>query len=100
MRSFPRLQVWMVHPHMRPPNVWSDADPTGPAVAARAPKVEYLATLARHSAAENVVRFSPNGAQCIAWLLFNVHGSFRRTHRVCWRWQVVLLLMASPLTAG
>ena len=27
----------------------------------RPPRVEYLATLSRHSAAVNVVRFSPNG---------------------------------------
>lgn len=27
----------------------------------RPPRVEYLATLGRHSAAVNVVRFSPNG---------------------------------------
>jgi len=65
----------MVHPHMRPPNVWSDSDPNGPPVVARAPKVEYLATLGRHSAAVNVVRFSPNGAQCIGWLLSNIHES-------------------------
>ena len=29
--------------------------------ALRPPRVEYLATLSRHSAAVNVVRFSPNG---------------------------------------
>lgn len=29
--------------------------------ASRSPRVEYLATLNRHSAAVNVVRFSPNG---------------------------------------
>jgi len=32
--------------------------------ALRPPRVEYLATLSRHSAAVNVVRFSPNG-ECV-----------------------------------
>ncbi|KAJ7111358.1 WD40-repeat-containing domain protein [Mycena epipterygia] len=40
------VRVWMVHP-----NIGSD----------RLARVEYLATLSRHSAAVNVVRFSPNG---------------------------------------
>jgi chromatin assembly factor 1 subunit B len=47
----------MVHPHIRPPNIVGE-DAT---VAPRQPRVEYLATLSRHSAAVNVVRFSPNG---------------------------------------
>ena len=47
----------MVHPHIIPP-VIVDEDAT---VAPRQPRVEYLATLSRHSAAVNVVRFSPNG---------------------------------------
>ncbi|KAH6891806.1 chromatin assembly complex protein [Coprinopsis sp. MPI-PUGE-AT-0042] len=56
------VRLWMVHPHIRPTSVVDEADQcNGP----RAPRVEYLATLSRHSAAVNVVRFSPNG-ECIA----------------------------------
>ncbi|KAF8961850.1 WD40-repeat-containing domain protein [Flammula alnicola] len=54
------VRIWMVHPHLRPPNVVAEADPAA-ANAPRPPRVEYLATLSRHSAAVNVVRFSPNG---------------------------------------
>ncbi|KAF8152953.1 WD40-repeat-containing domain protein [Crassisporium funariophilum] len=52
------VRIWMVHPHIRPPNVVGE-EATG--AAPRPPRVEYLATLSRHSAAVNVVRFSPNG---------------------------------------
>ncbi|KAF8810259.1 hypothetical protein BYT27DRAFT_7161899 [Phlegmacium glaucopus] len=51
------VRIWMVHPHIRPPNVVGE----DAAAASRQPRVEYLATLSRHSAAVNVVRFSPNG---------------------------------------
>jgi chromatin assembly factor 1 subunit B len=50
----------MVHPNIRPSTLVdpeSEPTPNGP----RPPRVEYLATLSRHSAAVNVVRFSPNG---------------------------------------
>ena len=47
----------MVHPHIRPPNIVGEDATAAP----RQPRVEYLATLSRHSAAVNVVRFSPNG---------------------------------------
>ncbi|KAF6745968.1 chromatin assembly complex protein [Ephemerocybe angulata] len=52
------IRLWMVYPHILPPSlVESSTAPNGP----RAPRVEYLATLSRHSAAVNVVRWSPNG---------------------------------------
>jgi chromatin assembly factor 1 subunit B len=51
----------MVHPHIRPPALLAEAVAAAAANAARPPRVEYLATLSRHSAAVNVVRFSPNG---------------------------------------
>ncbi|KAG6855722.1 hypothetical protein H0H87_011614 [Tephrocybe sp. NHM501043] len=52
------VRVWMVHPNIRPSTLVDDDDAAnGP----RPPRVEYLATLSRHSAAVNVVRFSPNG---------------------------------------
>ena len=51
----------MVHPNIRPSTLTdpeSEPAPSSP----RPPRVEYLATLSRHSAAVNVVRFSPNGS--------------------------------------
>lgn len=57
-----RVQLWMVHPNMMPPALAESASGVGEAPAqARPPRVEYLATLSRHTAAVNVVRFSPNG---------------------------------------
>ncbi|KDR76985.1 hypothetical protein GALMADRAFT_246159 [Galerina marginata CBS 339.88] len=55
------VRIWMVHPHIRPPTVLAEADATSANNSPRPPRVEYLATLSRHSAAVNVVRFSPNG---------------------------------------
>ncbi|KAF7343244.1 WD-REPEATS-REGION domain-containing protein [Mycena venus] len=51
------VRVWMVHPNIRPAELEVDKDAGPP----RPARVEYLATLSRHSAAVNVVRFSPNG---------------------------------------
>ncbi|KAF7300214.1 WD-REPEATS-REGION domain-containing protein [Mycena kentingensis (nom. inval.)] len=51
------VRLWSVYPYIRPSEL-DDADGVAPARPAR---VEYLATLSRHSAAVNVVRFSPNG---------------------------------------
>ncbi|KAL0945830.1 hypothetical protein HGRIS_012114 [Hohenbuehelia grisea] len=50
------VRIWMVHPNLRPTCV-ADSD----LAVARPPRIEYLSTLSRHSAAVNVVRFSPNG---------------------------------------
>ncbi|OCH91181.1 WD40 repeat-like protein [Obba rivulosa] len=52
------VRLWMVHPNILPQSVVENASDTP---APRPPRVEYLATLSRHSAAVNVVRFSPNG---------------------------------------
>ncbi|KAJ2928487.1 hypothetical protein H1R20_g8629, partial [Candolleomyces eurysporus] len=55
---FQPLRIWMVHPNIMPASlVETSVTPNGP----RQPRVEYLATLSRHSAAVNVVRWSPNG---------------------------------------
>ncbi|OJT03688.1 hypothetical protein TRAPUB_5716 [Trametes pubescens] len=52
------VRLWMVHPNILPQSIVEGAsEPPAP----RPPRVEYLATLSRHSAAVNVVRFSPNG---------------------------------------
>jgi chromatin assembly factor 1 subunit B len=57
----------MVHPNIMPLDNLSASTSTSGATAdlpaPRQPRVEYLATLSRHSAAVNVVRFSPNGMQ-------------------------------------
>ncbi|KZP17324.1 WD40 repeat-like protein [Athelia psychrophila] len=50
------VRIWMVHPNIMPLENATVDQP-----APRQPRVEYLATLSRHSAAVNVVRFSPNG---------------------------------------
>ncbi|KAJ7243567.1 hypothetical protein B0H12DRAFT_1130369 [Mycena haematopus] len=50
------VRVWMVYPNIRPASEVDDSS-----IAPRPARVEYLATLSRHSAAVNVVRFSPNG---------------------------------------
>ena len=51
----------MVHPNIRP-SALVEEDDSAAAGGPRPPRVEYLATLSRHSAAVNVVRFSPNGS--------------------------------------
>ncbi|TFK73115.1 hypothetical protein BDN72DRAFT_814927 [Pluteus cervinus] len=56
------VRIWMVHPNIRPSTLAGESESSGGAGGApRPPRVEYLATLSRHSAAVNVVRFSPNG---------------------------------------
>ncbi|KAI0251864.1 WD40-repeat-containing domain protein [Lactifluus subvellereus] len=56
------VRIWMVYPNITPPSLVEAAssDTANPPVP-RPPRVEYLATLSRHSAPVNVVRFSPNG---------------------------------------
>lgn len=57
------MQLWMIHPNIMPQSVLDSegASGSGGQDATRPPRAEYLATLSRHSAAVNVVRFSPNG---------------------------------------
>ncbi|EMD36849.1 hypothetical protein CERSUDRAFT_114773 [Gelatoporia subvermispora B] len=56
------VRLWMVHPNILPQSVAESASSSAAdAPAPRPPRVEYLATLSRHSAPVNVVRFSPNG---------------------------------------
>jgi chromatin assembly factor 1 subunit B len=61
-----KLKIWMVHPNIMPVETAASASTStlGASMDSptpRPPRVEYLATLSRHSAAVNVVRFSPNG---------------------------------------
>ncbi|KAH0831241.1 WD40-repeat-containing domain protein [Lanmaoa asiatica] len=52
------VRIWMVHPNILPPSIIESGEAVVPP---RPPRVEYLATLSKHSAPVNVVRFSPNG---------------------------------------
>ncbi|KAG7095663.1 hypothetical protein E1B28_006382 [Marasmius oreades] len=54
------VRVWMVHPNIRPSNTATETI-TSTQTTPRPPRIEYLATLSKHSAPVNVVRWSPNG---------------------------------------
>jgi chromatin assembly factor 1 subunit B len=62
----------MVHPNILPPSLAETAE----VAVSRPPRVEYLATLSRHSAAVNVVRFSPNGTYLLSVQHFLNHRPF------------------------
>lgn len=51
----------MVHPNIPTASLSAHAAITGQELAPHPPRVEYLTTLSKHTAAVNVVRFSPNG---------------------------------------
>ncbi|ESK87982.1 chromatin assembly complex protein [Moniliophthora roreri MCA 2997] len=57
------VRVWMVHPNIRPTTAAAaaEASTSTTQTAPRPPRIEYLATLSKHSAPVNVVRWSPNG---------------------------------------
>jgi chromatin assembly factor 1 subunit B len=55
------VQIWLVHPNITPETGSASDHNSTTAPIQRPPRVEYLATLSRHSAAVNVARFSPNG---------------------------------------
>ncbi|TFK52882.1 WD40 repeat-like protein [Heliocybe sulcata] len=56
------VRLWMVYPNILPPSVVESASTSATDTPTpRPPRIEYLATLSRHSAAVNVVRWSPNG---------------------------------------
>ena len=56
-------QLWMVHPNIPSPAALASAASTSRSapIAPHPPRVEYLATLTRHSGVVNVVRFCPRG---------------------------------------
>lgn len=56
-------RIWMVHPNIPSPAAMASAAAVSgsTAVAPHPPRVEYLATLQRHSGVVNVVRFCPKG---------------------------------------
>lgn len=51
----------MVHPNVPSSSAVAQATAAGQEVPLHPPRAEYLATLSKHTAAVNVVRFSPNG---------------------------------------
>jgi chromatin assembly factor 1 subunit B len=51
----------MIHPNIPPVSASAHAAVTGQEIVPHPPRAEYLATLSKHTAAVNVVRFSPNG---------------------------------------
>ena len=56
----------MVHPNIMPPSVAVGTSTSASTSAApHPPRVEYLATLSKHQAPVNVVRFSPNGTSVV-----------------------------------
>ncbi|KIJ43010.1 hypothetical protein M422DRAFT_75536 [Sphaerobolus stellatus SS14] len=57
------IRIWFVRPNILPPSVAANAGSSSSAlpVPPHPPRVEYRSTLSKHSAAVNVVRFSPNG---------------------------------------
>ncbi|ORX40978.1 WD40-repeat-containing domain protein, partial [Kockovaella imperatae] len=56
-----KVRLWMVHPNVPPANASTHAAATGQEAIPHPPRAEYLTTLSKHTAAVNVVRFSPNG---------------------------------------
>ncbi|CAD6581065.1 MAG: hypothetical protein TREMPRED_002918 [Tremellales sp. Tagirdzhanova-0007] len=56
-----KVRLWMIHPNIPTVSASAHAAATGHELAAHPPRAEYLATLSKHTAAVNVVRFSPNG---------------------------------------
>ncbi|KZT04927.1 WD40 repeat-like protein [Laetiporus sulphureus 93-53] len=56
------VRLWMVYPNILPQSIVENSSSSATVTPTpRPPRVEYLATLNRHSAPVNVVRFSPNG---------------------------------------
>lgn len=51
----------MVYPNIPSASASAHAAATGQEIAPLPPRIEYLTTLSKHTAAVNAVRFSPNG---------------------------------------
>ncbi|RXK41987.1 chromatin assembly factor 1 subunit B [Tremella mesenterica] len=56
-----KVRLWMIHPNIPAVSPNAHAALTGQEVTLHPPRAEYLTTLSKHTAAVNVVRFSPNG---------------------------------------
>ncbi|WWC92359.1 uncharacterized protein L201_007316 [Kwoniella dendrophila CBS 6074] len=56
-----KVRLWMIHPNIPSISTLQHTALTGQEITPHPPRVEYLTTLSKHTAAVNVVRFSPNG---------------------------------------
>ncbi|WVF68167.1 hypothetical protein IAT40_002932 [Kwoniella sp. CBS 6097] len=56
-----KVRLWMIHPNIPSVSTSTHAALTGQEITQHPPRAEYLTTLSKHTAAVNVVRFSPNG---------------------------------------
>ncbi|WVW80788.1 hypothetical protein I302_102775 [Kwoniella bestiolae CBS 10118] len=56
-----KVRLWMIHPNIPSISSLQHTALTGQEITPHPPRVEYLTTLSKHTAAVNVVRFSPNG---------------------------------------
>ncbi|WWC65230.1 uncharacterized protein I303_107846 [Kwoniella dejecticola CBS 10117] len=56
-----KVRLWMIHPNIPSISTSQHTALTGQEITPHPPRVEYLTTLSKHTAAVNVVRFSPNG---------------------------------------
>ncbi|WRT70747.1 uncharacterized protein IL334_007746 [Kwoniella shivajii] len=56
-----KVRLWMIHPNIPSISTSTHTALTGQEITPHPPRVEYLTTLSKHTAAVNVVRFSPNG---------------------------------------
>ncbi|KAK8850564.1 hypothetical protein IAR55_004482 [Kwoniella newhampshirensis] len=56
-----KVRLWMIHPNIPSVSTSTHTALTGQEVVPHPPRAEYLTTLSKHTAAVNVVRFSPNG---------------------------------------
>jgi chromatin assembly factor 1 subunit B len=75
---FAQLQLWLIHPNI-PEQPSSAAGPSSaqlPPVTPPPPRAEFLATLKRHTASVNVVRWSPKGEYLSVYIYTAVLTSF------------------------
>ncbi|WWC72627.1 uncharacterized protein I206_106590 [Kwoniella pini CBS 10737] len=56
-----KVRLWMIYPNIPSISTSQHTALTGQEITPHPPRVEYLTTLSKHTAAVNVVRFSPNG---------------------------------------